>query len=313
MSNKWRHFIIFSVITAFLFTILPSIEADASGLVQIEVNKRTNTLYYYQNGKVVKTYRVATGKSKSLTPEGTFPVIFKTKQPGWKGIPGGDPRNPLGPRWIGFQVNGDRGRTYGIHGTNNPNSIGSHASNGCIRMYNNQVIELYDKVPIGTKVWIHSGTSNGVWRGKGGDTKPPAVTPDSGYVKVTGTNVNIRSGASLNSSVIGRANKGEVFQVTGKAGVWYRINWKGRTAYIHSDYAVKTTNKPPTSNPKNQYIITTEYLSNIRSKPSLNATILQRVSKGTKIALVGTVGDFYQVRLRNGQIAYVHKSVARPI
>ncbi|MDQ0418951.1 lipoprotein-anchoring transpeptidase ErfK/SrfK [Croceifilum oryzae] len=132
---------------------------------KIEINKQTNYLYLYQGNRVIKTYRVATGKNKTKTPEGTFPIIAKFVKPGWKNIPGGVPENPLGERWNGFSVNGDSGRKYGIHGTNNPNSIGTYASNGCIRMLNKDVIDLYDRVPEGTLVWIHSGKSNKVWRG----------------------------------------------------------------------------------------------------------------------------------------------------
>lgn len=315
MFRKWKNFVVFSIIAAFLFTLVPTIGTDAAGSVQVEINKRTNTLYYYENGRVVKTYRVATGRTSGLTPEGTFTVTFKTTYPGWKNIPGGDPKNPLGTRWIGIQVNGDRGRTYGIHGTNNPSSIGTHASSGCVRMHNSNVEDLYKKVPVGTKVWIHSGTSNNVWRGVGGGTTtPPSVTPDSGTLKVTGTSVNVRSGSSLSASIIGKANRPQTFQVTGKSGVWYRINYNGRTGFIHSDYATKTTSstpKPPAPQPSG-YITTTENMTNIRAAASLNSQVLQRVSAGTRIVRVGTVGDFYQVRLKSGQIAYVHKSVAKP-
>lgn len=57
-------------------------------------------------------------------------------------------------RWIGFDAKDTDGRIYGIHGTNQPNSIGKYVSNGCIRLRNERVVELYEKVPLGTKVWI---------------------------------------------------------------------------------------------------------------------------------------------------------------
>ncbi|TMU86645.1 L,D-transpeptidase [Bacillus sp. BHET2] len=122
----------------------------------IIVNKENNQLAYIDNGEIQGTFHVATGKTTSLTPEGLFSVTVKAKNPYYrrKNIPGGDPRNPLGSRWIGFDAKGTDGRIYGIHGTNQPSSIGKYISNGCIRMNNKNVEYLFDKVPIGTKVLV---------------------------------------------------------------------------------------------------------------------------------------------------------------
>jgi len=86
-------------------------EASAAGSDLIIVNKKTNKLAYFSDGKLVKTFPVATGKSKELTPEGNFKMVVKVKnRPYYKeNIPGGDPANPLGDRWLGLEVNG----TYG--------------------------------------------------------------------------------------------------------------------------------------------------------------------------------------------------------
>ena len=68
-------------------------------------------------------------------------------------MPGGIPENPLGPRAMYlFNQKGDTG--YRIHGTNAPSSIGTAASSGCIRMLNNEVVELFDVTPVGTKVIV---------------------------------------------------------------------------------------------------------------------------------------------------------------
>ncbi|PFA63923.1 L,D-transpeptidase [Bacillus sp. AFS015802] len=122
----------------------------------IIVNKENNQLAYIDDGKIQGTFPVATGKTAILTPEGLFNVTVKAKNPYYrkKNIPGGDPRNPLGTRWIGFDAKGTDGRIYGIHGTNRPSSIGRYISNGCIRMHNKNVEYLFDQVPIGTKVLI---------------------------------------------------------------------------------------------------------------------------------------------------------------
>ena len=122
----------------------------------IIVNKESNQLAYIDDGEIQKTFPVATGKTTALTPEGLFNVTVKAKNPYYrkKNIPGGDPRNPLGSRWIGFDAKGTDGRIYGIHGTNQPSSIGKYISNGCIRMHNKNVEYLFDKVPVGTRVLV---------------------------------------------------------------------------------------------------------------------------------------------------------------
>ena len=55
---------------------------------------------------------------------------------------------------MGFNARGTDGSKYGIHGTNQPSSIGKYISQGCIRMKKNDVEYLFDRIPIGTKVWI---------------------------------------------------------------------------------------------------------------------------------------------------------------
>ncbi len=64
-------------------------------------------------------------------------------------IPGGSPRNPMGARALTL----NRGE-YAIHGTNRPGSIGTYASYGCIRMHNRDIVDLYDRVRVGTPVVV---------------------------------------------------------------------------------------------------------------------------------------------------------------
>ena len=148
----------FLVLSAMLFLISPgSVFAEPiAGKPFLIVNKANNKLAYVKDGKVEEIIDVATGKTNDLTPEGLFTVVVKAKNPYYrkKDIPGGDPRNPLGSRWIGFDALGTDGRTYGVHGTNAPWSIGRYISNGCIRMENKNVERLYEKVPIGTKILV---------------------------------------------------------------------------------------------------------------------------------------------------------------
>lgn len=122
------------------------------------VNKTTNELAFIHDNQVETVVKVATGKEYHLTPEGLFTITVKAKNPYYrkKDIPGGDPENPLGTRWIGFNADGTDGRIYGLHGTNNPSSIGKYISQGCIRMQNDAVESLFEKIPIGTRILVTS-------------------------------------------------------------------------------------------------------------------------------------------------------------
>ncbi|APH04484.1 L,D-transpeptidase [Bacillus weihaiensis] len=124
----------------------------------IIINKQTNELAFIEENEIKKIYEVATGKTNQLTPEGEYRITVKAKNPYYrkKDIPGGDPKNPLGTRWIGFDAKDTDGRIYGIHGTNNNESIGRYVTQGCVRLHNDEVENLFDKVPVGTKVLILS-------------------------------------------------------------------------------------------------------------------------------------------------------------
>ena len=116
----------------------------------IIVNTYYNKIYLYENSKLVWSRPCASGKSTSKTPVGDFQIINKVTNPYYsKGnIKGGDPRNPLGCRWLGI------GGAYGIHGNNDESSISKHISNGCIRLHNWDIKDLYNRVSVGTKVVI---------------------------------------------------------------------------------------------------------------------------------------------------------------
>ncbi|WP_243290175.1 L,D-transpeptidase [Bacillus sp. FJAT-47783] len=122
----------------------------------IIVNKKTNELAYINRGSIQQTYSIATGKTEFLTPVGKFTVVVKAKNPYYrkKDIPGGSKDNPLGTRWIGIDALETDGRIYGIHGTNQPDSIGKFVTNGCVRMQNKEVEKLFEEIPLGTQVLI---------------------------------------------------------------------------------------------------------------------------------------------------------------
>jgi LysM repeat protein len=126
------------------------------GPVNVEVFKGRHELQAWLGDICIRVYKVGIGKSNS-TPEGTFVVKNKMVSPPYQPQhkpksehrDGGAPDNPLGTRWI------DIGNHYGIHGTIDPATIGGDVSEGCIRMHNKEVEELYDLLVVGgTKVTI---------------------------------------------------------------------------------------------------------------------------------------------------------------
>ncbi|HEY3426305.1 MAG TPA: L,D-transpeptidase family protein [Negativicutes bacterium] len=106
----------------------------------IFINKSIRQLTLFNGNSQVRSYPVGIGKPSTPTPEGNYTVAAKFLNPG--GI--------LGTRWLGL----DFDPNYGIHGNNAPWSIGHLVSNGCVRMYNNHVEELFTLVRIGTPVVI---------------------------------------------------------------------------------------------------------------------------------------------------------------
>lgn len=109
-------------------------------------------LTIHLQGYFVRRYQVGIGKD-GASPVGKFTVLNKVENPQYTGpdgkvVPADDPANPLGERWI------DLGESYGIHGTIEPDSIGTAASRGCIRMREKDVIEVYDFLVKGSEVVI---------------------------------------------------------------------------------------------------------------------------------------------------------------
>ena len=120
--------------------------------VRTIVDLSAKWLYYLHGNEVVAAYRVATGREGQETEPGRHLVGEKQEEPTWfpKGrvVPYGDPENPLGTRWIGLE----NSNSLGIHGTWEPETIGSMASDGCIRLLNEDVEELFEIIPKGTEV-----------------------------------------------------------------------------------------------------------------------------------------------------------------
>jgi hypothetical protein len=116
----------------------------------IVVSLEDRKLALVEDGKVKKVYSVAVGKPSTPSPVGTFTIERRVANPtyhhdGKTILPG--PGNPVGTRWMGLSKHG-----YGIHGTNEPKSIGKAASHGCIRMGKADLEEFYALVAEGDTV-----------------------------------------------------------------------------------------------------------------------------------------------------------------
>lgn len=126
----------------------------------VVVNRGAFTLQLYNDLKPTKSYRIAVGMAGLETPQGLYTIQDKQVDPYWN-VPDSDwagslagttvppgPSNPLKARWMGI-YNG-----AGIHGTSDVGSLGSAASHGCVRMAIADVEDLYDRVDVGTPVYI---------------------------------------------------------------------------------------------------------------------------------------------------------------
>jgi lipoprotein-anchoring transpeptidase ErfK/SrfK len=126
----------------------------------IVIHRASNRLYLYNGTHLVRVFPVATGQAAWPTPLGHFEIVVKQRNPWWfpptqdswaagaKPVPPG-PGNPLGTRWMGLSAPG-----VGIHGTSEPWSIGHSESHGCIRMQIASAEWLFNRVRIGTPVFI---------------------------------------------------------------------------------------------------------------------------------------------------------------
>lgn len=111
-------------------------------------------LVLLEGGAVKRVYPVAVGKPSTPSPAGRFTIVRQVSDPTYSHrgkVVGPGPKNPVGSRWMGLSTKG-----YGIHGTNEPNSIGKAASHGCIRMGKADLEDLYTLVAVGDAVEIHA-------------------------------------------------------------------------------------------------------------------------------------------------------------
>lgn len=132
---------------------LPSLEQP----VHLVLRLGRRRVFVYEGDREVASYPVAIGTRSTPTPTGEFRVFQMIRDPIWQSpwtgrITEPGPNSALGLRWIGFaeMPNG----IIGFHGTPTVNSIGQAASNGCVRMFNHDVVELFERVQMGTIVRV---------------------------------------------------------------------------------------------------------------------------------------------------------------
>jgi lipoprotein-anchoring transpeptidase ErfK/SrfK len=133
--------------------VAPSEIEDSRPERRIVVSIPDRKLALIEDGRVIKTYPTAVGRADSPTPSGIFTIVQRIPNPTWYApgkVIGPGKENPLGTRWLGLSR-----KSYGIHGTNNPRSIGRNASHGCIRMRNRDVEDLFARVAVGDVVELH--------------------------------------------------------------------------------------------------------------------------------------------------------------
>ncbi|MGL6278918.1 MAG: L,D-transpeptidase family protein [Gaiella sp.] len=142
------------------FATVKPLELGAGDGQAIVILRESKVLRLYQDGRLKRTFRVATGQSAYPTPVGRWEIVTMQRNPWWYPPQGSDwargkepvppgPGNPLGTRWMGLSA-----PLVGIHGTPDAASIGYSASHGCIRMLIPSVEWLFERVGVGTPVFI---------------------------------------------------------------------------------------------------------------------------------------------------------------
>lgn len=132
----------------------PGAQADAR--VELRVRLGDRQVQIHHDGELLGAYPVAVGKEGWETPTGTFRVFAMRKDPAWthpitrEVLPPGE--NPLGDRWIAFWTDGDH--QVGFHGTQDESTVGAPVSHGCLRMRNQDIREMYERVKLGTIVVV---------------------------------------------------------------------------------------------------------------------------------------------------------------
>jgi L,D-transpeptidase-like protein len=197
-------------------TVILAVQAMAQAAVDrtpkrtIVVSLEDRKLALLEGGQVKKVYTVAVGKPSTPSPTGTFVIERRVMNPTYshngKIVPPG-PGNPVGTRWMGLSLHG-----YGIHGTNEPRSIGKPASHGCIRLARPDLEELYAQVSVGDTV-VLVGQRNEQTAALFGNGK--SVTPAAAQPVLTAQNPPAPPSASTASGTGNAATTAMLAQLSG--------------------------------------------------------------------------------------------------
>ena len=148
------------VISLFALSFLPAFSLRAlNESYELVLNIPANKLLLFNRGAVIKEYTVGVGSSLTPTPLGDFKVVRRIHNPAWvnpyrqsKVIAPGE-TNPIGRYWLGFAMN-KKNQEYGFHATADLNSIGKASTHGCIRLYPQDMQELFNLVSVNTPVHV---------------------------------------------------------------------------------------------------------------------------------------------------------------
>jgi lipoprotein-anchoring transpeptidase ErfK/SrfK len=140
----------------------PYFENTRNGAILVDITSRA-LHYWSEDQSLYRLYPTSVPVSDDLTRRGRTEVVEKVVNPPWRPtpamrernpewpefVPGGDPKNPLGPRalYLSWQY-------YRIHGTHDTRKIGRRSSNGCIGLYNEHIAELFELAQVGTQVLL---------------------------------------------------------------------------------------------------------------------------------------------------------------
>jgi lipoprotein-anchoring transpeptidase ErfK/SrfK len=134
---------------------MPRVSPERGGAARrLIVSIPDRKLALIEHDELVSVFNVAVGAARTPTPTGTFTIVNRIPNPTYYTpgkIVGPGGANPLGTRWIGLNQKG-----YGIHGTDQPRSIGFARSHGCIRLRNEDVEQLFERVRPGDIVELHA-------------------------------------------------------------------------------------------------------------------------------------------------------------
>ncbi|HHU64408.1 MAG TPA: SH3 domain-containing protein [Clostridiales bacterium] len=201
--------------------------------------------------------------------------------------------------------------------------------------YRNQTFDVvgtsgsFYKIKYGkTTAYVHNSIVKYAAAGSGGSGSGSSSNNSSKNETVIGkvtidvkTVANIRSGASLSSSVIAKGYPGQVYDVIGKSGDFYKIKLSSsKTAYVHNSVVKFSSSSGSGSSSNNssknetvigKVTIDVKTVANIRSGASLNSSVIAKGYPGEVYDVIGKSGDFYKIKLSSSKTAYVHNSVVK--